>query len=655
MSQHIKIPSVQPYTQYVSNGTQNVFQFRFPIFRENELIVFINDENKADDFTVSGAGNTDGGIVTFAVPPEAGATVTLRRQLDCERLTDFQESGEFRAKALNDELDYLTALIQQVADENGRSIRISASDASRNLTVPNVALRAGKAIGFDNNGDVALFHAGLTQTMSWKTLDDIPDGVNNVKISAAQREKLETIEPGAQVNSVQISQIEKSSGLEQSLRSFSPNDIADMVRSFAPAGSITSVFGRSGVVVGQLGDYTAAHVTNAPTGGIVATTVQAAINELDTEKAANGHNHDATYAALAHVGAGTTAHATATTSAAGFLSAADKSKLNGIATSATANPNAIESDQAGEIAALTEKVTPVSGDLLLIEDSAAGNAKKKVQIGNLPGGGGGSSADLVGTGFGSDQRAAIQAKLDALPATGGKVSLRGQFRVDAPLTIPANAASASGEATFILDADGHAEIKAGGTQNFHILNWSGSGIAQKLNFTIRGLRLIGLWEEQADGTGKANGSYRGIKIDYANKVIVRDCWVDNSRGFSISIDKCTEGVVEGCTVTRSGKDGINVSNCVVTRIDGNTVYGCGDNGIAVPYRGSDHRHHRQFQRHDSDHVRLGHRRHHLPVEQWRGRRRQAGDHRLGRRRRPEHARHLDDRQQTDRVDLHVHS
>ena len=77
-----------------------------------------------------------------------------------------------------------------------------------------------------------------------------------------------------------------------------------MVRSFAPAGSITSVFGRSGVVVGQLGDYTAAHVTNAPAGGIAATTVQAAINELDTEKAANGHNHDATYAPLAHVGAG---------------------------------------------------------------------------------------------------------------------------------------------------------------------------------------------------------------------------------------------------------------------------------------------------------------------------------------------------------------
>lgn len=53
------------------------------------------------------------------------------------------------------------------------------------------------------------------------------------------------------------------------------------------------------------------------------------------------------------------------------------------------DPNAIHTNATGEINGLTEKVTPVSGDLLIVEDSAAGNAKKKVQIGNLPGGAGG--------------------------------------------------------------------------------------------------------------------------------------------------------------------------------------------------------------------------------------------------------------------------
>jgi len=50
-------------------------------------------------------------------------------------------------------------------------------------------------------------------------------------------------------------------------------------------GAVSSVFTRSGAVVATAGDYTATQVTNTPAGGIAATTVQAAITELDTEKA----------------------------------------------------------------------------------------------------------------------------------------------------------------------------------------------------------------------------------------------------------------------------------------------------------------------------------------------------------------------------------
>lgn len=51
-------------------------------------------------------------------------------------------------------------------------------------------------------------------------------------------------------------------------------------------GAVSSVFTRTGAVTAQSGDYTAAQVTNTPAGTIAATTAQAAINELDTEKAA---------------------------------------------------------------------------------------------------------------------------------------------------------------------------------------------------------------------------------------------------------------------------------------------------------------------------------------------------------------------------------
>ena len=57
---------------------------------------------------------------------------------------------------------------------------------------------------------------------------------------------------------------------------------------------------------------------------------------------------------------------------------------------------AIHDNVAGEIAAVANKATPVGADFLLIEHSAAGNAKKHVLISSLPGG-----TDTIATPFGA--------------------------------------------------------------------------------------------------------------------------------------------------------------------------------------------------------------------------------------------------------------
>ena len=51
--------------------------------------------------------------------------------------------------------------------------------------------------------------------------------------------------------------------------------------------------------------------------------------------------------------------------------------------------NAIHDNVASEINSIAEKVTPLSTDLVIIEDSGDSYNKKKIQVGNLPGGGGG--------------------------------------------------------------------------------------------------------------------------------------------------------------------------------------------------------------------------------------------------------------------------
>ena len=61
----------------------------------------------------------------------------------------------------------------------------------------------------------------------------------------------------------------------------------------------------------------------------------------------------------------------------------------------TSDADAIHDNVAAEISIITEKTTPVNADLVIIEDSAASNAKKKVQVGNLPGGSGATVPEWI--------------------------------------------------------------------------------------------------------------------------------------------------------------------------------------------------------------------------------------------------------------------
>lgn len=77
------------------------------------------------------------------------------------------------------------------------------------------------------------------------------------------------------------------------------------------------------------------------------------------------------------------------------------SEISGGGGGSGSDTTAIHTNAANEIASLTEKASPTTSDILVIEDSAAGNVKKKVQIGNMPLGAGSlddlSDVDLTTT------------------------------------------------------------------------------------------------------------------------------------------------------------------------------------------------------------------------------------------------------------------
>lgn len=89
--------------------------------------------------------------------------------------------------------------------------------------------------------------------------------------------------------------------------------------------------------------------------------------------------------------------------------------------------DAIHDNVAAEISAITEKATPVSGDLIIIEDSADSNNKKRVQVGNLPTGGGGeantgSNVGIAGVGV-FDGKVGIDLQFKNVAPGSSKVSI----------------------------------------------------------------------------------------------------------------------------------------------------------------------------------------------------------------------------------------
>lgn len=130
-SEHIRIPAVDPVARYEANGTQTNFAYPFPIFEPENLEVYLADTLVSSGYSVTGAGETEGGQVVFATAPTEGTVVTLKRRIHAERTTDFQESGDLRAKVLNDQFDHLTAAVQDVAADITRCIRVPASEIDR--------------------------------------------------------------------------------------------------------------------------------------------------------------------------------------------------------------------------------------------------------------------------------------------------------------------------------------------------------------------------------------------------------------------------------------------------------------------------------------------------------------------------------------------
>ena len=158
------ISSTTVKNSYSGNGSTTAFNYTFKIFADSDLQVIIRSSTGTETvktitthYTVAGAGNSNGGSVTFTSGniPASGETVVLRRAVPQTQAIDYIANDPFPAESHEECLDRSMMTLQQVQEELNRAIKLSRTNTMTSTEFTNSATdRAGKVLGFDSSGEL---------------------------------------------------------------------------------------------------------------------------------------------------------------------------------------------------------------------------------------------------------------------------------------------------------------------------------------------------------------------------------------------------------------------------------------------------------------------------------------------------------------------
>lgn len=144
--------------EYTGNASTTTFAYLNKIFADSDIQVYEDGVQVTTGFTVTGAGDPDGGNVVYAVAPASGVTVTLVRDVEDKQELDLVENAGLPSEDLERALDRRTIVSQQQDEALGRSLHYPFGEpGAPSATLPAKATRAQKMLGFDPAGALALF------------------------------------------------------------------------------------------------------------------------------------------------------------------------------------------------------------------------------------------------------------------------------------------------------------------------------------------------------------------------------------------------------------------------------------------------------------------------------------------------------------------
>ena len=160
------ISSTTVKNSYSGDGSTTQFNYTFKIFADSDLQVIIRSAAGTETvktitthYTVAGAGNANGGSITFTAGniPTSTETVVLRRAVPQTQAIDYIANDPFPAESHEEGLDRATMTTQQIQEELDRSIKLSRTNTmtSTEFTV-GATDRANKILAFDSAGEISV-------------------------------------------------------------------------------------------------------------------------------------------------------------------------------------------------------------------------------------------------------------------------------------------------------------------------------------------------------------------------------------------------------------------------------------------------------------------------------------------------------------------
>lgn len=139
------IASTDSKISYAGNGSTTVFAVPFYFLANGDLRVVLVDALGAETeqtytthYTLTGAGDPNGGSLTMVTAPASGKTLVILREPEIVQETQYVENDDFPASAHEKALDLLTMICQSLKEQIDRSVKVGITGGNPSTLIDEI-------------------------------------------------------------------------------------------------------------------------------------------------------------------------------------------------------------------------------------------------------------------------------------------------------------------------------------------------------------------------------------------------------------------------------------------------------------------------------------------------------------------------------------